>query len=282
MKKLQRLLILAYTLTSLNAHSTLIEGRPLIKHHNLMMSEEQLIQAIKNERHASSGNQLTMPGLFFQDDMEKLEEQLRQRLHEVGDMTYFRNKNSLDNALIFSALAFQAWNPELRHVDVKIQIVKNIINFGFMKGFVLPTMSLMDLSYSTGKPEFGNLMNVMLAEIAPRLANEFTMKYGIPNIVGGRNFLQISNQGRNEMWSTLVNELGSDFFPNHNENSQKNILSEKLMLADSTPMAPNEDGPRKAFTLDNEKMIIKVIPKVKDAEQIPVNSIYPSSPNLGD
>ncbi len=234
MKKLQMVLVLAHTLTSLNAHAVQI-NEPGIHKAKLMMSESELIQAVKNDR----STRMTSPTtLGFGDaalEAEQLEELLQSRLREVESLTFFRDLHSLDNALTFSALAFQAWNPELRAIDIKTQIVRNIVNFGFMEGFLLPTMSIIDLSYATGKPNFGNLLNSMLAEITPNFGKGLSELYSVPVEVEGRTFLQISQQGRAGMWQALITELDSSFFANHVQFSKQDLIT-RALLNDLDPM----------------------------------------------
>ncbi len=233
MKKLQLLAILPMLVTSLNANAGLIPGQKLGP--KLTLTEAQ-IQAIKNEQRSRKADSDVKSWLIDDTDYEQLEILLQERMQEVDRMTYFRHKNSLDNALIFSTLAIQAWNPELKHVDVKTQVIKNIVNFGFVQGFVLPTLSMIDMSYATGRPGFGILLNSMLAEITPALAQSLQAQYGVPVHVKGRSFLKSSHLGRNGMWIALMQELGSEFFPSHQIETNKNETLGEWLAAEIDPM----------------------------------------------
>lgn len=233
MKKLQLLAILPMLVTALNANAALIPGQKLGP--KLTLTEAQ-IQAIKNEQHSRKSDNDINSWLTDDGRYEQLEILLQERMQEVDRMTYFRHENSLDNALIFSTLAIQAWNPELKHVDVKTQIIKNIINFGFVQGFVLPTLSMIDMSYATGRPGFGILLNSMLAEITPSLAQSLQAQYGVPVQVNGRSFLKSSHLGRNGMWIALMQELGSEFFPSHQLETNKNETLGEWLAAEIDPM----------------------------------------------
>lgn len=233
MKKLQLLAILPMLVTALNANAALIPGQKLGP--KLTLTEAQ-IQAIKNEQHSRKSDNDINSWLTDDARYEQLEILLQERMQEVDRMTYFRHENSLDNALIFSTLAIQAWNPELKHVDVKTQIIKNIINFGFVQGFVLPTLSMIDMSYATGRPGFGILLNSMLAEITPSLAQSLQAQYGVPVQVNGRSFLKSSHLGRNGMWIALMQELGSEFFPSHQLETNKNETLGEWLAAEIDPM----------------------------------------------
>lgn len=233
MKKLQLLAILPMLVTSLNVNAGLIPGQKLGPKVTLI---EAQIQAIKNEQHSRKADNDVNSWLTDDTGYEQLEILLKERMQEVDRMTYFRHENSLDNALIFSTLAIQAWNPELKHVDVKIQIVKNIVNFGFVQGFVLPTLSMIDMSYATGRPGFGVLLNSMLAEITPSLVQSLQAQYGVPVQVNGRSFLKSSHLGRNGMWIALMQELGSEFFPSHQLETNKNETLGEWLAAEIDPM----------------------------------------------
>lgn len=233
MKKLQLLAILPMLVTALNANAALIPGQKLGP--KLTLTEAQ-IQTIKNEQHSRKSDNDINSWLTDDARYEQLEILLQERMQEVDRMTYFRHENSLDNALIFSTLAIQAWNPELKHVDVKTQIIKNIINFGFVQGFVLPTLSMIDMSYATGRPGFGILLNSMLAEITPSLAQSLQAQYGVPVQVNGRSFLKSSHLGRNGMWIALMQELGSEFFPSHQLETNKNETLGEWLAAEIDPM----------------------------------------------
>lgn len=231
MKQLQYpILAVIIQLTAPNSYASLRTDVPKPK---LGLTEAQ-INAIKNERGRPSKS--SSVGLFNDDNSEELEQLLQARLREVSHLTHFRDHTSLDKALTFSGLALQAWNPELRHTDTKTMIVKNIINYGFMDGFIVPTMSLMDMSYATGNSGFGTLLNVMLNDITPGIAEHFKNKYGIPTEFRQKDFDQISNQARNTMWMSLISQLDPDFYQEHT-NVERDFASARL--DDGSSVNPN-------------------------------------------
>lgn len=203
----------------------------------LTLTEAQ-INAIKNERGRPAKESSTI--FFDEDNDEQLEELLQARLREVDNIVRFRDHTSLDRVLTFSGLAFQAWNPELRHTDTKTMIVKNIINYGFIEGFVVPTMAMMDASYAIGHEGFGNLMNAMLSEIAPNIAENFKKQYGVPTEVNGQNFDQISNHGRQRMWVALMGQLDPDFYKVHNETEILLIDGRLKAKSDNNDLSVND------------------------------------------
>lgn len=190
----------------------------------LTLTEAQ-INAIKHERGRPSKDSLSE--MFADDNSEELEELLQVRLREVSHLTYFRDHTSLDKVLTFSGLALQAWNPELRYTDTKKMVIKNIVNYGFIDGFVVPTMAMMNASYAIGNNGFGTLMNVMLADAVPNLAENFRNQYGVPTEINNQNFDQISNQGRSYMWTALMSQLDPDFYSVHNE-TEKMLIDARL------------------------------------------------------
>lgn len=212
MKQIQYpLLALIIQLTAATSYAALRTDVPKPK---LTLTEAQ-INAIKNERGRPSKD--SSSEIFAEDNSEELEELLQMRLREVSHLTHFRDHTSLDKILTFSGLALQAWNPELRHTDTKKMVIKNIINYGFIDGFIVPTMAMMNASYAIGSNGFGNLLNVMLADIVPNLAENFKTQYKVPTESNGENFDQISNHGRQGMWITLMAQLDPDFYQVHNE-----------------------------------------------------------------
>lgn len=179
---------------------------------------EAQIQSIKNEMHGptKSKNQNT----FEEQNTDNLEALFQFRLAEASDITNFRDSKSFEDALTFMGLALQAWNPELRNVDIKQRLVKNISTFGLVQGFIFPVMALVDKSYAIGNGGFGDLLNTMLADITPKVAIAFKNQYGVSTEFNGRNFSQISAQGRQGMWIGLLSQLDPDFYQQHKQNSQ--------------------------------------------------------------
>lgn len=234
MKKMQLLTVLAVTLVGLGAQAVSIPGSPGTKGPKLGMSEEELIQAIKNEKNFGKSKKFNVPS-FDEDstqatqviENEQLLKELKSRLSQDELVKYFDDR-TLNNVLSFSALAFQAWNPELKKATIKTQIIRNIVNFGFMKGFVTPVMSLIDESYATGKPQFGNLLNVMLNDISPSLARSFEVNYKLPTTIQGVTFSQISAHGRDYMWNVLVSQLGAEFYESHKKSSVDSAINDRI------------------------------------------------------
>jgi len=211
MKNLLQLTVITIVMTTAAANAALRTDVPKTK---LTLTEAQ-IAAIKNEMHGPVKKKEA--NLFAGENYDELAEQLQNRLREAAEITNFRDHTSFDKALAFTALALQAWNPELRDIDIKAKIARNIVEFGFVQGFILPTMALMDKSYAIGNEGFGNLMNVMLADISPELAKTFQSNYGLPTEFNGRGFYEISNLSRNEMWIALLGQLDPDFYQEHNK-----------------------------------------------------------------
>lgn len=193
----------------------------------LTLTESQ-IAAIKNERGQTHKNNSV--NLFGEDNQEELEDLLQARLREVDHITHFRDRTSLDRALTFSGLALQAWNPDLRHSDAKNIVVKNIVNYGFVDGFIVPTMAMINGSYAIGNPGFGNLLNTMLADITPNIADTFKKQYGIQTETNNQNFDEISSQGRDGMWKALMSQLDPSFFEVHKE-TEKLLVDGRLKPA---------------------------------------------------
>jgi hypothetical protein len=188
--------------------------RPDAPKSKLTLTEAQ-IAAIKGERGRPAKD--SSINLFYEDNTEQLEVLLQARLREVDNIIRLRDHTSLDRILTFSGLALQAWNPELHHTDTKMMIINNIINYGFVDGFIVPNMAMMDASYLIGNQDFGNSLNAMLAEVVPTIAENFKKQYGVPTEMNSKNFDQISKEGRNGMWVSLITLLDSDFFKVHNE-----------------------------------------------------------------
>lgn len=251
MKKRQLLTVLAFTLPSLSVQADV--GFPVgpggpKQSIDIEQLKEKVKAQIKNEKHSgSSKSKTTNPfgneydyGNKVEDaneqevEINQLTQSLQERLSKE-ELVKFYDYQTLDNVLSFSALALQAWNPELKNATIKTQIVRNIVNFGFMKGFVTPMMSLMDLSYATGKPQFGNLLNVMLMDIAPTIAIGFEKNYNIPTSINGLNFTQLSAHGRDYMWKVLTSQLDSEFYANH-----KNSLIDAKLNDRINPMKYND------------------------------------------
>lgn len=238
------LLVLIIQLAAANSHATLRTDIPKQK---ITLTEAQ-INAIKNERGRPSKE--VLPGIFGEDNSEELEELLQARLREVSHLTYFRDHTSLDKAITFSGLALQAWNPELRHTDTKKMVIKNIINYGFIDGFVVPTMVLLNSSYAIENKGFGNLLNTMLSDIVPSIADNLKKQYGIPTEVNNQNFDQISKNGRQAMWNTLLSQLDPDFFKVHQE-TEKLLVDGRLK-----PRAEVEDLPIKKTIISEDQFDI--------------------------
>lgn len=210
MKKVQLLILATVTIASMNGFAgvTWPSGPNAPKS---SIDLEKLKAQIKNEKH-SSNSKTDATDIFEQQLFEDLVLRLQQ-----DELVKLIDDKTLDNVLSFSALALQAWNPELKDMAIKTQISRNIVQFGFMKGFVTPMMTLIDLSYATGKPQFGNLLNVMLAEISPAVASSFEKNYNLPTSINGVNFTQLSSYGRDYMWKVLVSQIGTDLHVNFNQ-----------------------------------------------------------------
>lgn len=202
---MKSLITLTFLASTLSAGTALAVPRTDVPKTKLTLTEAQ-ITAIKNER-GRPGN--------TKANTHDLENLLQDRLREASHLIHFRDHTSLDKTLTFSGLALQAWNPELRNMDAKTMIVENIVKFGFVDGFIVPTMAMMDLAYASGNEGFGNLMNVMLADITPNIAEAFKKQYSIPTLVNDNNFHQITAQGRNGMWTVLMSQIDPEFYEEH-------------------------------------------------------------------
>lgn len=205
MKNLQLIALLTLTAVSLNSFAGL---PPMPRGPGITpvspIDTDKIIAQIKNEKHATPDKKQGAD--FFEKQLlQNLMTQLQRE-----DLVRSLDDKSLDDVLSFSALALQAWNPELKEAAIKTQLAKNIVQFGFMKGFVSPMMALIDLSYATGKPQFGNLINVMMAEISPSVAGGFEKNYNLPVSINGMTFAQLSSFGRDYMWKVLVLQVGAD------------------------------------------------------------------------
>ena len=245
MKTTKILIVLPIIIASLNLHAAM--GFPGGSHgSNSGIDIEKIKQQIKNDKSGlqkkksdpvldifGGGNVNTEHDLEIFELAEKLELKLKN-----DDLVKYYDRQTLDKVLSFAAMAFQAWNPELKETSVKTQIVRNIVNFGFKKGFVSPIMSLIDVSYATGKPQFGNLLNVMMKEISPKVADQLEANYNLPTSINGANFLQLSGHGRQYMWDVLLSQLGHDFSKVHNQK----LTTEKKLNDLINPMKHSDES----------------------------------------
>lgn len=237
-----KLTILAALLASnVNASAGLPQLGPKPKTH-LTLTEAQIL-AIKNEMRGTPTKQDA--SLFADVKKENLEALLEMRFAEAAGITNIRNKESFEKSLSFLGLALQAWNPELRNIDIKSRIVNNIIDVGFVEGFVLPTMALLDKSYAIGRYGFGDMLNTMLADIAPEISVELKNQYGVSTDFNGRNFSEVTKHGRNAVWVGLLSQLDPDFYKEHNDKDQPQTGTARLTL-------PND------LTTDEQKDFINI------------------------
>lgn len=130
----------------------------------------------------------------------------------IHDQDYInlRNPDSLDQAIDFLAAAFIAWNPTMAKQDVQAAIYQEIREHGIMNGLVKPTLNLIDASYATGFPLFGDLLNPMLNEISPKVAIGLNKRFGLPLKLQGKNFEDVVKEndisGMVHTFQSLLNE----------------------------------------------------------------------------
>ena len=132
---------------------------------------------------------------------------LKQRMIEAKDIIRFHDQDSLDHALTFFSLTLKAWNPQLRNVNVKSQLVNNIVNYGFKDGFISPVLNMMDLASSTNTPGIVNMMNTMLNDLTPNLAQNLNQNYGLGLTVNTMNFSDLSAQTPENQLNTILSQL---------------------------------------------------------------------------
>lgn len=194
--------------------------------------KKSVIQMIKNEKAKPIHKKPEFTHEF--EDESTLNAAVQLKLIEANDVLHLRDHKTFDDALTFMSLAYKAWNPELRDIDLKKQFKKNIAHFGFINGFVTPAMALMDLSYATKMPQFGGLLNLMLNDISPSIAMNLNTSFGIPLEFNNLNFTTLRNQGRDGMWQTLVTGLDPAFYDSHNKMASaqelKNTINPLLSL----------------------------------------------------
>lgn len=141
------------------------------------------------------------------------------------------NQQTIPQAIRFLSLAMQAWNPSLRTVNVGAIINSNVQTYGVAAGLIGPALTLIDISFAAGRPEFGNLLNPMLTQLAPEVGAMMNQKFGMAADYEGRDFNTISKYGNADIWSTMTQTLGGDFYSQHPEGKQANQLDQKRDLA---------------------------------------------------
>lgn len=109
----------------------------------------------------------------------------------------------------FFSLALEAWNPSLNPNDIQRIVDRHIEKAGLLKGLIEPALALIDMSYAAGKPSFGNLLNPMIRELAPDLANQLHDKYQLPLDYHGQSFGQIAGLSNKQIFSVMSNILGT-------------------------------------------------------------------------
>jgi len=133
----------------------------------------------------------------------------------ISDQDYINltYPDSLDQAVDFLSAAFIAWNPAMAKQDVRTAIYREIREHGIMNGIVKPTLNLIDASYATGFPQFGNLLNPMLNEISPKVAIGLNKKFGLPLNFQDKNFEDVVKEnGISGMVHTFQSLLSEGFY----------------------------------------------------------------------
>lgn len=141
------------------------------------------------------------------------------------------NAQSIPQAARFLSLAIQAWNPSLRTVSINALINSNIQKYGVVAGLINPALALIDISFASGRPEFGNLLNPMIAQVAPEIGISLYRKFGMATDYEGRDFDTISQYGNGDIWTTMTQTLGGDFYAQDPEHKQQNKLDPNQDLA---------------------------------------------------
>lgn len=137
-------------------------------------------------------------------------------------------EQSVQNATRFLAFAIQAWNPSLREVNVSAILKSNISKYGVNEGLIKPTLSLIDISFAAGRPEFGNLLNPMLNSVAPDIAATLNAKFGMALDYEGKSFTNVSQYSKGEIWTTMTRTLGENFY-GKDQDSQSQSQSQSNM-----------------------------------------------------
>lgn len=139
-------------------------------------------------------------------ETEKLKTQMDVALNTALQKNDQKNQERVSR---FFSLALEAWNPSLNPNDIQRIVDRHIENAGLLKGLIEPALALIDMSYAAGKPSFGNLLNPMIRELAPNLANQLHDKYQLPLDYHGQSFDRIAGLSNKQIFSVMSNILGT-------------------------------------------------------------------------
>lgn len=130
---------------------------------------------------------------------------------EAVDLSAYVDQKPWQTSAQFFALALKAWNPSLNLNDLERTIRDRVEQQGIMKAIVEPTLAMMDLSYAAGRPDFGKMLNPMLRELVPNLAQNLNQKYGLPLSYNGRSLKDVMAQPEATVLSRMQTALNEQF-----------------------------------------------------------------------
>lgn len=150
---------------------------------------------------------------------------------DLEKLVHAHSAQTIPQAARFLSLAMQAWNPSLRNVNIYGLIMNNIKTQGVIAGLVNPALAMMDISFAARNPEFANLLNPMLNQVVPGVAGVLNRRYGMALDYEGRDFDTISRYGNADIWTTLTQTLGGDFYSNNPEGNQPATIDQRRDMA---------------------------------------------------
>ncbi|WP_413288261.1 hypothetical protein [Bdellovibrio sp. HCB337] len=187
-----------------------------------------------------------LPEYAFASESKKTNRDLEKTLIQI------RSQESLDQSITFLAAALLAWNPSLKKYNLKKILSDRVQKVGVMEGLVLPTITLIDMSYAAGVPRFGSLLNPMLNELAPSIAVDLNKKFQLPLDYKGESFGAISTRNSlPQLIESFQTRLDSNFNSQMSAKPQSADLNQKQDLFHQVLIGPGSYLKYRAGQLGN-------------------------------
>ncbi|WP_374000884.1 hypothetical protein [Bdellovibrio bacteriovorus] len=163
------------------------------------------ISIILSSLAANASHPLSNPKIPVRNIAEYQRERAINRLEHLFPQA---GQKSHTEAIRLFSIALRTWNPELNPNDTERLLVSRVDRMGLMKGLVEPLLTLMDVSYAAGRPEFAHMLNPMLQQVAPGLARNLHERYQLPLDIQGESFQDFSNRSDLELVQFMKSTLG--------------------------------------------------------------------------